>query len=143
MKKLLKSFTTRLDTNRYSIVHCTEVIDTDHPATLIVVKRCLNYCGYLGLVRGRPSCVSAGNTEMKMARSGFQALKGVEPAMGTVFPLLRSKLLLDAGAIPTANLKTWQFAGRVHVFSANARVNNPVVKLVIMELKKLKVRTGH
>lgn len=128
-----------LDTNRYSIVHCTEVIEmADHPATTYRRKKDASITVATRLVKEgqAQAVVSAGNTggQMVAALFGLGRIKGVDrPAIGTVFPTLQGpKLLLDAGANTDCKPENLvQFAQMGQVYAQQMLgINNPVVKLV-------------
>lgn len=128
-----------LDTNRYSIVHCTEVIEmADYPATTYRRKKDASITVATRLVKEgqAQAVVSAGNTggQMVAALFGLGRIKGVDwPAIGTVFPTLQGpKLLLDAGANTDCKPENLvQFAQMGQVYAQQMLgINNPVVKLV-------------
>lgn len=128
-----------LDTNRYSIVHCTEVIEmANHPATTYRRKKDASITVATRLVKEgqAQAVVSAGNTggQMVAALFGLGRIKGVDwPAIGTVFPTLQGpKLLLDAGANTDCKPENLvQFAQMGQVYAQQMLgINNPVVKLV-------------
>ena len=125
--------------DRYSIVHCTEVIEmADHPATTYRRKKDASITVATRLVKEgqAQAVVSAGNTggQMVAALFGLGRIKGVDrPAIGTVFPTLQGpKLLLDAGANTDCKPENLvQFAQMGQVYAQQMLgINNPVVKLV-------------